>query len=207
MCSDLSSADVSKAVSEGRVTPISIGPACTASELLDHLGLRQAAFPFDWIVSSLPMVEHCLDDDFRTFLDPTHYRWRTKRGSDHAFYRDKFGVDGVFPHHKMPANLPHFERAVGRFRTAPNPVFVYMKVGSAPDPGELERVGSKLGGPLLAYVLLAPRHQTPHTDLPVFRLRSKWDFESFCPIADAAGLSARVLNDVAVAAGLCAETA
>jgi hypothetical protein len=193
--------DLADAVAAGRVTPISVGPTCTASELLEHLGLRQAAYPFDWLISSLGMVEHCLDDDFATFLDRGQHRWRGKRQSDHAFYREAFGLEAVFHHHPMPRELAHFERTVERFRTAPNPVFVYMAVDEATDPAALERVRRKLRGPLLAYVLTTPGFELPaRSDLVAVRWRTGWDHDVFPQEADVSGMSGRLCSDILEAA-------
>ncbi len=188
---------LSAAVSAGRLTPISLGPTCTAAEMLEMLGLRQAAFPFDWIVSSLAMVEHCLDDAFRTFLDPQFHQRINKRRSDHSFYRDEFGLRAVFHHHPMPAKLEHFERAVQRFQETPCPVFIYMAEVNQPDPVVLKRVRSKLRGPLLAYVLLEPGVPDPgRSDLTVVRLRSKWTHDTFPVEAEEIGLSSRLTADL-----------
>lgn len=47
---------------------ISVGPSClTATELLDNK-LRKESFPFDYIWSSLEMIEHCIEDKLKHFL-------------------------------------------------------------------------------------------------------------------------------------------
>jgi hypothetical protein len=192
--------EAARAVAEGRVTPISIGPNCNASYMLDHLGLRQAAYPFDWLVSSLAVVEHCLSDDFQTFLDPSQYRPRDERGTDHGFYLDTFGVESMFLHHRMPDASSHFERAVERFRAAPNPVFVYMSTAEDPDEAALARVRSRLRGPLLAYLLLSPYDADPgRADLPTFRMTAKLyrvSSKRLFELADESGLSKRLAEDV-----------
>lgn len=196
------SPSLADAVAAGRITPISIGPSCTASELLEHMGLRRAAYPFDWLVSSLQMVEHCLDDDFATFLDPRQHRWRNKRQSDHAFYREAFGLEAIFHHHRMPGELAHFERTVERFRTAPGPVFIYMAIDEVPDGAVLERVRRKLRGPLLAYVLMTPTFADPGpTDVTALRWPRAWNHDTFCELASVLGFADRFQRDILALAG------
>lgn len=48
---------------------ISIGPYCAAADILKQNCLRNQAYPFDYIFSSLEMVMHCINDKFQIFLD------------------------------------------------------------------------------------------------------------------------------------------
>ena len=50
-----------------------LGTHCFSSSFLRRLGVREWSGPFDWTFSSLPMVAHCVADDFKTFLDRSHY--------------------------------------------------------------------------------------------------------------------------------------
>lgn len=108
----------------------SAGSACLTSSLLQRLGLRPYAGPFDWLFSSLPMVTHCIADGFATFLDRSHYKFvpleERKSGEDHTnlshhiFYLENYGVEYVFNHYDMtdPANAEMYARRVERFRAA-----------------------------------------------------------------------------------------
>jgi hypothetical protein len=164
------------AVAAGEVTFISVGPQCRSAAILRRLGLRSASYPFDWLFSSLGMVEHCLDDDFRTFLDPDEHDTvpleerpdpHTHR-THHRFYRS-MGIDFVFNHHEMPESLAHFQRAVDRFRSAPNPIFVHIarKTLSA---GGVKRLRAKLRGPLLAYLVMAKQPERTIEERPAYSL-------------------------------------
>lgn len=108
---------------------VSLGTHCFASEFLKRQGLRQWAGPFDWIFSTIPMVEHCIRDDFATFLDRTQYRpiplERRSHGTDtnrvdHAFYRARYKVQSVFNHHDVheDKDYGYLVRCVERFRAA-----------------------------------------------------------------------------------------
>ena len=48
---------------------ISIGPCCFTTEYIKSSGLRTNSYPFDWIFSSIEMVNHCITNKFQTFLD------------------------------------------------------------------------------------------------------------------------------------------
>ena len=109
----------------------------------------------------------------------------------------------MFNHHRMPRSLPHFERAVERFRTAPNPVFVHMSILKSPDPDTLARLRLRMRGPLLAYMLLTPGDADPgRTDLTVVRFRRKLKADGLPGGADEIGFTARLADDLRAAAGL-----
>lgn len=52
---------------------ISLGCRCSQAATFKTLGQRRYACPFDWIFSSAEMINHCLRDDFKTFLDWQQY--------------------------------------------------------------------------------------------------------------------------------------
>lgn len=108
---------------------VSLGTHCFTSEFLKRQQLRPWAGPFDWIFSKIPMVEHCIRDDFATFLDRSLYRpvphEERRHGADfnrvdHAFYLAKFNVQHVFNHHDVheDADYAYITRTVERFRGA-----------------------------------------------------------------------------------------
>jgi len=107
-------------------TITSLGTHCYASQLLKTLGLKKWSGPFDWIFSSIPMVTHCIQDDFRIFLDRTFLepvaiekRYSPELGKcDHRYYRDHFQVYHVFNHHDAHTDEVHayFTRCVRRLR-------------------------------------------------------------------------------------------
>jgi hypothetical protein len=192
------------AVACGRVTPISIGTACGPATLLDQLGLRKAAYPLDYLTSSLDIVEHCLADDFRTLLDPACHQCSPARGSQHLVYLERFGIRDVFTHHSMPDELPHFERAAARFRTARSPVFIVLCVEAWPDPDQLDRIRAMLRGPLLAYVVHHVAEPPPNADptISAFRLDRHWDLGRLVKEANRNGLTSRLLEDLARVGGI-----
>jgi hypothetical protein len=110
------------------MTYCSLGGLCHSAQLLKINGLKKASYPFDWIFSSLQMVEHCIKDDFKTFLDKTQYIDYTTNSTlketqcEHTFY-GKMLADPehniIFNHHNPLSNesdYAYFERCVNRFR-------------------------------------------------------------------------------------------
>ena len=51
----------------------SVGHRCTTASLIKELRLKFESYPFDWIVSKLETVKHCIETDFVIFLDKDQY--------------------------------------------------------------------------------------------------------------------------------------
>ena len=84
---------------------ISIGPYCSAADILKANGLRNTAYPFDYIFSSLEMVKHCINNRFNIFLDKNYYKYCSENSSHHLFY-SKFIDTEILRKHHITANLP-----------------------------------------------------------------------------------------------------
>ena len=59
----------------GKKIGISLGGSCSPAGQLRtlierHYGIRDQAFPFDWLISPFEAVYKCLEDDFNNFLNP-----------------------------------------------------------------------------------------------------------------------------------------
>ena len=52
---------------------ISLGYRCSTASILKRLGLKHESFPFDWMVSRLPIIKDCIETRFAYFIDPTCY--------------------------------------------------------------------------------------------------------------------------------------
>lgn len=53
---------------------VSLGSTCHVAIALRALGLRDAAYPFDWVITShLQPITSIIDDDFQHFTDPDHF--------------------------------------------------------------------------------------------------------------------------------------
>lgn len=55
---------------------ISLGYRCSVAGILKKLGLKHESFPFDWLVSRLPVIKDCIKDDFEEFLRLDNYQMK-----------------------------------------------------------------------------------------------------------------------------------
>jgi hypothetical protein len=102
----------------------SLGSLCHSSALLKRNKLKQVSYPFDWIFSNPKVIAHCLDDDFRIFLDKSYYISVDEEQCKHSYYATpEFGNDTnsapLFRHHNPltnPSDYNYFCRCVVRFR-------------------------------------------------------------------------------------------
>lgn len=100
----------------------SLGSFCLPGIIFRNNGLRRYSLPFDWIFSTPAMVRDCIADDFATFLDRRHHRsidaHRRDPGAEHDFYRERYGLPGLFAHRDPTRDCDYlyFVRCVTRFR-------------------------------------------------------------------------------------------
>lgn len=47
----------------------SLGYRCSSAGILKQLQLKHESYPFDWIVSRLPVIQHCLETNFQYFIE------------------------------------------------------------------------------------------------------------------------------------------
>jgi hypothetical protein len=52
---------------------ISLGYRCSTASILKRLGLKHESFPFDWMISRLPIIKDCIETRFAYFMDPKCY--------------------------------------------------------------------------------------------------------------------------------------
>lgn len=122
----------------------SIGSFCQSSRLLQRLELKEESYPFDWILSNHKMIKHCIEDDFKTFLDKTQYTFipagaYTRKVCGHKYYstivdfKNENVPGAVFMHHDLAQDeedYNYFVRCVGRFRelikSDEQKVFIYF---------------------------------------------------------------------------------
>ena len=62
---------------------LSLGYRCSSAGILKSLGVKHASYPFDWLVSRLPIIEHCVENRFKEFLDPLNYE--NKQSATHYY--------------------------------------------------------------------------------------------------------------------------
>ncbi|BCS83210.1 putative papain-like cysteine peptidase [Cotonvirus japonicus] len=102
---------------------ISLGVGCGVAIYLDKLGIRNDAYPFDYIwCQNLENLEHIILDDFNILMNKSYY---VKINLDdpnrihHTYYNDindKFNA--IFAHHNILLDETYqaFERRIQRFR-------------------------------------------------------------------------------------------
>lgn len=69
---------------------ISLGWACVTAASMGKYGLRDGAYPFDWVRSQLNGVLHFLENDFEDFLCREHLSEDGK-----IFYDRKWGIEFI----------------------------------------------------------------------------------------------------------------
>jgi hypothetical protein len=119
----------------------SLGFRCSSSAILKNLGLKEESFPFDWLISRLSVIRHCIEDNFQQFLNQNNYERRysntyemmdSKNGficDEHLmvnlFYQpaDKMDIENTYQyylamnHHniKEDKDFEYYSRCVDRF--------------------------------------------------------------------------------------------
>ena len=127
---------------------VSVGTHCLTAVMLKKIGLKAYSTPFDWIFSSIPMVAHCISDDFAHFLDKRHFspiplEKRIDSNTsfcDHQFYLENFGVRSVFNHYDISKDevYDYYRRCVDRFRKAIRSGDRTLLIGIVPHSPEIE---------------------------------------------------------------------
>ncbi|MFW7266970.1 DUF1796 family putative cysteine peptidase [Gluconacetobacter sp. Hr-1-5] len=96
---------------------IPFGTCCLPAKTIETLGLRRFSLPMDWLFTTNPMLVHCINDDFSTFLDKKYYSFiplhERPWGEDHSFchhsfYRENHNANFVFNHFN-PLEGPVYE--------------------------------------------------------------------------------------------------
>jgi hypothetical protein len=54
----------------------SFGYRCSSAGILKYLKMKHESYPFDWLISRLPIVKDCIETDFQHFLNKENYEKR-----------------------------------------------------------------------------------------------------------------------------------
>ena len=91
----------------------SLGNLCHSANILKRNKLKLCSYPFDWIFTNSKNVIHCIEDNFKIFLNKSYYiDIHKKNKCGHKFYHN----DMFF--HKDPRNdkdYNYYIRCVERF--------------------------------------------------------------------------------------------
>jgi hypothetical protein len=83
------------------VAVISIGASCNLAMALRKFNLRQASYPFDWLISPFESLYQAISEDFQHFFEPNSL---TLRMSDRYGVLDYYGFHFV---HDLPSTNPN----------------------------------------------------------------------------------------------------
>ena len=92
----------------------SLGNLCHASQILKNNNLKKSSYPFDWIFSNNNNIIHCIEDDFKKFLDKSYYVNISNKKCGHSYYNER-----MFNHHNPLNNendYNYYVRCVNRFK-------------------------------------------------------------------------------------------
>jgi hypothetical protein len=92
----------------------SLGPLCHSSKLLKNNNLKKCSYPFDWIFSDCNNIIHCLENDFKFFLDKSYYTRISDNQCGHSYYHPS-----MWWHHNPLNNendYNYYIRCVNRFK-------------------------------------------------------------------------------------------
>jgi len=95
----------------------SLGPFCHTASFLKRNKLKLASYPFDWVFSTVDIVDHCIKDDFNIFLDKSYYTENGSKWHDNQCGHRKYHLN-MFNHHDLrkEKDYNYYVRCVDRFR-------------------------------------------------------------------------------------------
>lgn len=92
----------------------SLGSRCHSTQLLKRNAWKEASYPFDWIMSNHKSNIHCIENDFKLFLDKSQYVDITSTQCGHRYYDAK-----MFYHHnplRYKDDYNYYCRCIKRFK-------------------------------------------------------------------------------------------
>ena len=128
---------------------LSLGTFCKVAWHIRDAQLSRYTGPFDWIFSSPHMVQHCIADRFRDYLDadqfmPTEHPtvWH------HRLFTDRFGADKVFNHHDLnnEETVKGLARSTARFMRVIESGEPILFVATAPTADFVQPIQQTLAG-------------------------------------------------------------
>jgi hypothetical protein len=80
--------------------------------------LKLESYPFDWIYSSFDTIIHCIEDDFKTFLDKSYYTDVKDKLPGHRQCAHTLYHSNMFYHHdpRTDDDYNYYKRCIERFR-------------------------------------------------------------------------------------------
>jgi len=97
----------------------SLGESCHSSAILKRNNLKLCSYPFDWIFSNSHNIIHCIEDEFKIFLDKSYYNTIDDNKCEHTYYYKKGCGLNMFNHRNPLINIDDYNyyiRCVDRFK-------------------------------------------------------------------------------------------
>ncbi len=146
----------------------SLGTHCQASQILINNNLKRCSYPFDWIFSDCNIISHCLEDDFKMFLDKSYYINIKQKVCGHSYYNKH-----MFGHHNplIDSNdYNYYIRCVDRFKqllnTQGQKLFIMIYVN-------MDNVEESLKNTVIDFNTKLSKHTQNYKLLCIFHIKKK----------------------------------
>lgn len=122
---------------------ISLGHFCGVAQELERLGLRDASYPFDWLITTREPLHQLIDSHFDGFLE---YDYLYQSREERKIYRNKYYNFGVSFYHDFSKYKPldvqldevkeKYARRIERFYTAITEPALFIRYVNNEDDAE-----------------------------------------------------------------------
>jgi hypothetical protein len=126
-------------------TIIPLGHRCSTTGFIKELNYRTESYPFDWVISKLDTIQHCIETNFIEFINKSNYKLITcpshnnldgkiipiQGGKEcvllNTFYQEQYPLESTYTlklalvHHDIFADgYDYFQRCIERFKVKMN---------------------------------------------------------------------------------------
>jgi hypothetical protein len=118
---------------------IPFGHRCTSASFIKALNLKTESYPFDWMISKLDVIQHCIETNFIEFMNADNYVLKRAEvynftdGTKLQFFEDNLEINKFyegeikdiqfyhyklgFYHRKVTSDEDYFKRCIERLYT------------------------------------------------------------------------------------------
>lgn len=180
----------------------SIGTLCHSNQILKNNNLKTCSYPFDWIFSNCDNVIHCLEDNFKIFLDKSYYVTISNKKCGHSYYSHN-----MWWHHNPLLNLDDYHyyiRCIIRFkklllceeRKLFVMTFVNREIFNEEEKNNIIKFNNKFSKFTKNYTLLVIFHiKNKESHQSIFTHQDNIDFLELHTLSDSNGLQFNNNND------------
>jgi len=96
----------------------SLGKLCHSAKLLIRNKVKLYSYPFDWIFSNPDIILHCIENNFKIFLDKSYYKSFANEQCQHTYYFGNSTEFIMFNHYNPlihQKDYEYYKRCVDRF--------------------------------------------------------------------------------------------